>query len=74
MSSKYSRDQIETVLRTAVTNMRVNQQSLRRLPVLTDDPTDDGMVCALHAMDGAIYNLREYAKRAGIDLRDSMKT
>lgn len=70
----YSKAQIESVLRTAITNITVNQDSLRRLPILTEDPTADHMICALNTMDAAKYNLGLYAAKAGIALREGMPT
>ena len=64
----------EAVIRMTIANIHVFQDRLRQLPILTDDPTEDGMVDALHALDAAVYNLRQYAAKAGITLREGMQT
>lgn len=72
--STWDRAQKETILRIAVSNIRIIQDNLRKLPIIGDDPTADGMVSALHALDAAIFNLRAYATNGALTIGDSMPT
>lgn len=70
-SSTMAKAQQEVFLRTAVTNIRIHMETLRRLPFLD---AGDSMLDALQAMEAAIYNLHQYADKAGLAVQPSMKT
>lgn len=65
--------QHEWMLRIPLCNMQTGQVLLRRIPdPMPGDESD--LLDALHAMDSAIHNIKEWARKNGVVIKESMHT